>query len=100
MDMFADNVVTLVDEEGREISFEMLDKVNYNGNDYIVLLPLEEIEKEDEEAEVVILRIEDRDGEEVYVGVEDEEELENVFEIFQSRFDDEDFDMYDEEDEE
>ncbi|ABP67191.1 DUF1292 domain-containing protein [Caldicellulosiruptor changbaiensis] len=100
MDMFADNVVTLVDEEGREISFEMLDKVNYNGNDYIVLLPLEEIEKEDEEAEVIILRIEDRDGEEVYVGVEDEEELENVFEIFQSRFDDEDFDMYDEEDEE
>ncbi|WP_039763607.1 DUF1292 domain-containing protein [Caldicellulosiruptor sp. F32] len=100
MDMFADNVVTLVDEEGREISFEMLDKVNYNGNDYIVLLPLEEIEKEDEEAEVIILRIEDRDGEEVYVGVEDEEELENVFEIFQSRFDDEDFDVYDEEDEE
>ncbi|ADQ04529.1 MULTISPECIES: DUF1292 domain-containing protein [Caldicellulosiruptoraceae] len=99
MDMFADNVVTLVDEEGREISFEMLDKVNYNGNDYIVLLPLEEMEKEDEEAEVVILRIEDRDGEEVYVGVEDEEELENVFEIFQSRFDDEDFDMYDEDEE-
>ncbi|ADQ46401.1 protein of unknown function DUF1292 [Caldicellulosiruptor kronotskyensis 2002] len=99
MDMFADNVVTLVDEEGREISFEMLDKVNYNGNDYIVLLPLEEMEKEDEEAEVVILRIEDRDGEEVYVGVEDEEELENVFEIFQSRFDDEDFDMYDDDEE-
>ncbi|ADQ07300.1 protein of unknown function DUF1292 [Caldicellulosiruptor hydrothermalis 108] len=99
MDMFADNVVTLVDEEGREISFEMLDKVNYNGNDYIVLLPLEEMEKEDEEAEVVILRIEDRDGEEVYVGVEDEEELENVFEIFQSRFDEEDFDMYDEDEE-
>uniref|UniRef100_A0A7C5Z5U1 UPF0473 protein ENL71_00045 n=1 Tax=Caldicellulosiruptor owensensis TaxID=55205 RepID=A0A7C5Z5U1_9FIRM len=99
MDMFADNVVTLVDEEGREISFEMLDKVNYNGNDYIVLLPLEEMEKEDEEAEVVILRIEDRDGEEVYVGVEDEEELENVFEIFQSRFDDEDFDMYDQDEE-
>ncbi|BCS81395.1 DUF1292 domain-containing protein [Anaerocellum diazotrophicum] len=99
MDMFADNVVTLVDEEGREISFEMLDKVNYNGNDYIVLLPLEEMEKEDEEAEVVILRIEDRDGEEVYVGVEDEEELENVFEIFQSRFDDEDFDIYDEDEE-
>lgn len=98
MDMF-DNVVTLVDEEGREISFEMLDKVNYNGNDYIVLLPLEEMEKEDEEAEVVILRIEDRDGEEVYVGVEDEEELENVFEIFQSRFDDEDFDIYDEDEE-
>ncbi|ADQ40641.1 protein of unknown function DUF1292 [Caldicellulosiruptor acetigenus I77R1B] len=98
MDMF-DNVVTLVDEEGREISFEMLDKVNYNGNDYIVLLPLEEMEKEDEEAEVVILRIEDRDGEEVYVGVEDEEELENVFEIFQSRFDEEDFDMYDEDEE-
>ncbi|ADL42672.1 protein of unknown function DUF1292 [Caldicellulosiruptor obsidiansis OB47] len=99
MDMFTDNIVTLVDEEGREISFEMLDKVNYNGNDYIVLLPLEEMEKEDEEAEVVILRIEDRDGEEVYVGVEDEEELENVFEIFQSRFDDEDFDMYDEDEE-
>ncbi|ACM60251.1 uncharacterized protein DUF1292 [Caldicellulosiruptor bescii] len=99
MDMFADNVVTLVDEEGREISFEMLDRVNYNGNDYIVLLPLEEMEKEDEEAEVVILRIEDRDGEEVYVGVEDEEELENVFEIFQSRFDDEDFDMYDDDEE-
>lgn len=99
MDMFADNVVTLVDEEGKEISFEMLDRVNYEGNDYIVLLPIEEMENEDEEAEVIILRIEDRDGEEVYVGVEDEEELENVFEIFQSRFEDEDFEFLDGEDE-
>lgn len=81
MDMF-DNVVILVDEEGREIFFEMFDKVNYNGNDYIVFFFLEEMEKEDEEVEVVIFRIEDRDGEEVYVGVEDEEEFENVFEIF------------------
>lgn len=95
MDIFSDNVVTLVDEDGKEVNFEMLDRVNYEGNDYIVLLPIEEMEKgEDEEAEVVILRIEDRDGEEVYVGIEDDEELENVFELFQQHLEEnEDYDL-------
>ncbi|MEZ0536358.1 DUF1292 domain-containing protein [Caldicellulosiruptoraceae bacterium PP1] len=99
MDMFSDNVITLVDEDGKEVNFEMLDRVNYEGNDYIVLLPVEEMEKgEEEEAEVVILRIEDRDGEEVYVGIDDENELEEVFEIFQQHLEeDDDFDVEDDE---
>ena len=61
-----DNIVTLKDDEGNDVDFEFLDVVEYEGNDYVVLLPIEN-ENGDEGDEVVILK-EDKD----YVGDEDE----------------------------
>lgn len=84
-----DNIVVLNDEDGNEVEFEFLDLIQYENEDYVVLLPTED---EGEEAgEVVILKLEDTedDDEESYVSVEDEEILNKVFEMFKEKFKDE-----------
>ncbi len=86
-----DNIVVLNDEEGNEVQFEFLDLVELDDEEYVVLLPVTE-EGEEEDGEVVILKLEDTDEdseEESYVGVEDEEILNKVFEIFKEKYKDE-----------
>ncbi len=79
-----DNIVTLIDEEGREEKFELLDVIVYRGEMYIVLLPVTDSVDADE---VVILMVNSADGEqESYVSVEDDDTLEAVFEIFKEKF--------------
>ena len=89
------NIVILNDENGEEIPFEFLDVIEYEGEEYVVLLPVEEEESEDL-GEVVILKIEDTESEdeESYVSVDDEETLNTVFEMFKEKFKD-DFDFVD-----
>ncbi len=92
-----DNIVILNDEDGNEVRFEFLDLIELNNEEYVVLLPVVEEGEEEEEGEVVILKVEDTDedsDEESYVSVEDEEVLNEVFEIFKERFKD-DFDFVD-----
>ena len=86
-----DNIITLNDEEGKEIKFEFLDLVELDDEEYVVLLPVAE-EGEEEGGEVVILKLEDTDDdsdEESYVGVENEEILNKVFQIFKEKYKDE-----------
>ena len=90
-----DNILVLNDEDGNEVEFEFLDLIEYEGEEYVVLLPVEEDETE-EPGEVVILKLEDTDSEdeESYVSVEDETVLNKVFEIFKEKFKN-DFDFVD-----
>ena len=86
-----DNIVILNDEDGNEVKFEFLDLVELDDEEYVVLLPVSE-EGEEDEGEVVILKLEDTDedsDEESYVGVEDEEILNKVFAIFKEKYKDE-----------
>lgn len=78
--------IYLTDDTGAEVPFEYLDLVEYEGREYVVLLPADA--PEDAPAEVVILRIEQSGDEEYedYVGVEDEDEELAVFELFKQRF--------------
>ena len=88
-----DNIIVLNDEEGNEAEFEFLDLIEYEGEEYVVLLPVEESE---EAGEVVILKLEDTESEdeESYVSVDDEDTLNKVFEIFKEKFKD-DFNFVD-----
>ena len=87
-----DNIIVLNDEEGNEVQFEFLDLIDFEGEEYVVLLPAEETE---DAGEVVILQVEDTDSEEEsYISVEDEDVLNKVFEIFKDKFKD-DFDFVD-----
>ena len=93
-----DNIITLNDESGAEVKFEFLDLVELEGNQYVVLLPVLE-EGEEDEGEVVILKVDESDEEseeESYVSVDDEETLMKVFNIFKDKFKDE-FDFVDKE---
>lgn len=75
-------LITLTDDNGNEIEFEFLDIVEYDGDEYIVL-----IENDEDADEVVILKIMELDEEnEEYVSIDDEDVLNTVFSIFKKRY--------------
>ena len=79
-----DSIITFVDENGEEVRFEYLDCIEYEGKEYLCLLP-----EEEENNEVVILEVEPVDEEnENYLAVEDEAILEGVYAIFKDHFKD------------
>lgn len=81
-------IITLEDDLGNEQDFEFLDVVEYDNDEYLILLPVED--KDEEQNQVMILRIDSIDDEnENYVGIDDEETLQKVFDIFKKRYEDE-----------
>jgi len=77
-------VLSLTDEDGNEVEFELVDSIDYEGKEYLILLPPDE-----ESPEVVILEVEPHnDGTETFVTVSDENILAAVYEIFKERFKD------------
>ena len=78
------SLITLTDEKGEEVTFEYLDCIEYQGKEYLVLIPAEE-----DASEIVILEVEPVDEEnENYLAVEDEETLNTVYQIFKERYQD------------
>ena len=76
------NIIVLNDENGDEVQFEFLDLVEYAGEEYVVLLPVE-----DDDGMVVVLKVVPIDEEnESYCSVDDDDVLEAVFEIFKEKF--------------
>ena len=78
------SIITFVDENGEDVTFEYLDCIEYEGKEYLALLPVEE-----DNNEVVILEIEPVDEEnENYLAVEDEAILDDVYAIFKDHYKD------------
>ena len=65
-----DNIIVLTDEDGIDVEFEFCASVEYEGNEYVVLLPTE-------------------DDEVTYVGVDDDDVLQAVFDLFKEQAGDE-----------
>ena len=82
LDMDREDVVELVDEDGNTVRFEHLMTLEHEGRPYICLVPMEPMEDVGED-ELVIMRIEtDDEGNDIYATVEDEAELDAVFEKY------------------
>ncbi len=80
---------TLVDEDGKEIEFELIDTAEMNGSLYCAMIPVDGAEQ-DGFCEYVVLRVEkDENGEETLVSVDDDEEFDNIADIFDDRFSEE-----------
>jgi len=78
------SILTLTDENGVDTDFEYLDCIEYEGTEYLVLMPADEIS-----TEIVILEVEPVDEEnENYLSVEDEAILNAVYAIFKDRYKD------------
>ncbi len=78
------NILTLTDENGEDAEFEYLDCIDYEGKEYLILMPLDE-----DSGEIIILEIEPVDEEnENYLSVEDEATLEAVYGIFKEKYKD------------
>ena len=78
------NLLSLTDENGQETVFEYLDAIEYQGKEYLILLPAD-----DEDGQVVILEVEPVDEEtENYLSVGDEVLLNEVYDIFKEKYKD------------
>lgn len=76
-------LIALTDENGKEVVFEILGVVDYDNDEFAVL-----IENRADADEVVIFKIQSLDDEnEEFVSVEDEELLNKVFELFKAQYD-------------
>ena len=90
MEDFGANYITITDEEGRDIELEVLSTVTYRGAEYLAVT-LADADEDAEELEVDILKsATGEDGEPVLDIVEDEEELEAVYDLLMENMMDED----------
>lgn len=79
-------IIPFVDENGNKVNFEMIDAFKMEGSEYVALLPADD---DDYDTEVFIMRIEKEGDDDVLVYIEDEEELDDAFEMFKDRMGDE-----------
>ena len=79
MDNYGSDFITIVDEDGTEYELEVLSTLEYNGCEYLAVVPAGT--EEAEELEVSILKSVEEDGESILTAIEDEEELEAVYDL-------------------
>lgn len=81
-----DGIITLTDEEGNDIDFQLLDIIEYKGSEYAALLPVSEGVENGEKQEVLILLICGEGDEDVsFEVVEDFGTVEKIFAVFRER---------------
>ena len=81
---YGPNFITLTDEDGNDIELEYVDALEWNGVTYMAFFPTveEDAEEDEEEYGLIILKSVTEDGEETLVTIEDEDELNTVYEKF------------------
>ena len=90
-DNYGSDFITIVDEDGTEYELEVLSTLEYNGETYMAVVPAGS--GDEEELEVSILKTVEEDGESILTAIEDEAELEAVYDLIMDS-------LYEEEEEE
>lgn len=79
-DDFGSDYITIVDEDGTEYELEVLNTIEYNGTSYLAVIPAADSDEE-VDLEISILKSVEEDGEPLLCAIEDEEELQTVYEL-------------------
>lgn len=79
-DEYGSDFITIVDEDGTEYELEVLSTVEYNGASYLAVIPAADGEEE-MDLEISILKSTEEDGEPLLCAIEDEQELQAVYEL-------------------
>ncbi len=77
-DLYGSDFITISDEDGVEYELEVLSTTQYRGATYLAVVPAG---AEQEDLEVSILRSDEEDGEEILCAIEDEAELQAVYDL-------------------
>ena len=80
-DLYGSDFMTIVDEDGSEYELEVLSTLEYNGCTYLAVIPADGEQQDIDDLEVSILKSVDEDGEPVLCAIEDEDELEAVYNL-------------------
>jgi len=80
MDQYGSDFITIVDEDGTEYELEVLSTLEYDGSTYLAVIPAGE-SAEEYQMEVSILKSVEEDGESILCAIEDENELQAVYDL-------------------
>ena len=78
-DQYGSDFMTIVDEDGTEFELEVLSTLEYDGNTYMAVIPAGA--EDSENLEVSILKSVEEDGEPILCAIEDENELQAVYDL-------------------
>ena len=86
-DEYGPDLVTVMDEEGHEHQFEMLDAIETDDGRYVALLPVYDnpADELNDDGELVILEVVEENGEEILSPIEDDDTFDEIAEIFEER---------------
>lgn len=79
-DQYGSDFITIVDEDGVEYELEVLTTLEWNGSSYLAVIPAGE-NKDEFELEVSVLKSVEEDGESILSAIEDENELQAVYDL-------------------
>ena len=79
------NVITLTDSDGSDVDFEVLDIVPYKEHEYVVMLPVDDESDSPEAVILELLEAEEDNEEDMLQGVDDDEVLNAVFNLFMEK---------------
>ena len=84
---FGGDLITVTDEEGNEFELELVDSLEFEGSAYTVFVPadIDEMDPEDPDYGFVILKNIEENGEELYASVDDDDELDRVYEYYMEK---------------
>ena len=91
-DEYGSDFITIVDEDGTEYELEVLTTIEWNGSSYMAVIPAVDAD-EDVDLEVSILKSVEEDGEPILCAIEDDQELQTVYDLIMDQ-------LYEEEEEE
>ena len=100
MDNYDPDIVTVVDDDGVEHQFEVLDRIENDDNKYVAMIPVFDDDEAllDDSGELIILRVVEENDETVLEPIEDEDEFNEIGRVFEDRLS-EMFDFYSDDEE-
>ncbi|MCL2323904.1 MAG: DUF1292 domain-containing protein [Oscillospiraceae bacterium] len=78
---FSPEIITLTDEDGKNVDFEVITKLDIEENEYVIVLPIEDEALEEEGIILKITKLEN--GEEGFITVEDDDEYQTVVDAYE-----------------
>lgn len=86
-DEYGADLVTVLDDEGNEHQFEILDAIETDDGRYVALLPVYDSADEslNDDGELIILEVAEEDGEDLLVPIEDDTIFDDIADIFEER---------------
>ena len=84
------DILTLTDEDGKEFSFELLDSIESDEGRYVALMPTYQTPEEllSDSGDLVILKVTEVDGEDLFEEIEDDDEYDTIADCFIDRLQD------------
>ena len=87
---YGNDFVTIIDDEGNEFELELLATIDYNGESFAAFLPTDMDEDEPDYGLIILSVVNDENGDELFESIDDDDKLQQVYEMFMTVFEAED----------